>query len=103
MKEREKEQKEKRKRKEQRTRDGEEKKREAKEVLRGNQPRVDLYATPQNDVVMEAFAKLRASQLLYFEPALLDAVLPLHTLHHDHAVGNALQLQIAAFRGAIIE
>ena len=72
-------------------------------MLRGDQARVYFQPTPLNGVVMETLAELRASQLPYFQPASLDAVLPLHALHHDYAVSNALQLQVMPFSGAIIQ
>ncbi len=77
--------------------------RECKKVLRGHEARVNFHAAPLDGVVVKSLAEPRTAQLLHFQPASFDAVLPLHAFHQDHAVSDALELQIVSFGGAIIQ
>ena len=72
-------------------------------MLRGDQAGIHFHTSPLDGVVVKALSERRAPQLPYFQSASFDPVLALHTLQHDHAMSDALQLQIVAFGGPIIQ
>ena len=72
-------------------------------MLGSHEARIDFHATALNAVVVKPLAELCAAQLLDLQAAPLDAIFPFCAFHQNHAVGDALELLIVAFAGAIVQ
>ena len=72
-------------------------------MLGGDQAREDAQAAALDHVVVVAAAKLRAAILDHAQPAALRAVVRMHLLEADHAVRDALHLQVVVGRRHVVE